>query len=392
MELEAAGDEPEGPPAEERSVADLLREAMPEEGAATDFFTSIIDASPRSYIEVDSRPRKCRPEDPKDYLRRLSTFRAPWWFNKPLGLSPIACARRGWCNVGPDVAECEVCSGELRLERSTLGFWLVNGQPMQALGSQKSPEEAAATSQALLPPSWATCIVALQQGHSPFCPWRSHEVALADLSRLSDRELAESVERRKRGLETALEHVPVVLEGGQEAPDALESLASGGWEPLGSSKAEGLEYLRCSLCLRTVTVQAFSHRPPDRGSEGPPKKVARTDPRPPVAGQWTPKLRGLGVSEKVVAEAAAAAAAQADLVGFDPHALHRYFCPLYCRPDEELSPEAARVLKARAAALMTASSKANADAELGPAAAAGRAVERAESLLRALDAILPPPS
>eukprot|EP00441_Pelagodinium_beii_P022063 CAMPEP_0197672480 /NCGR_PEP_ID=MMETSP1338-20131121/79040_1 /TAXON_ID=43686 ORGANISM="Pelagodinium beii, Strain RCC1491" /NCGR_SAMPLE_ID=MMETSP1338 /ASSEMBLY_ACC=CAM_ASM_000754 /LENGTH=82 /DNA_ID=CAMNT_0043252591 /DNA_START=48 /DNA_END=292 /DNA_ORIENTATION=+ len=51
--------------------------------------------------ELESeKPRKCRPHDLSDFHRRLLSFRTHWWFNKPVGMSALAAARRGWINTG----------------------------------------------------------------------------------------------------------------------------------------------------------------------------------------------------------------------------------------------------------------------------------------------------
>merc|ERR1719221_418262 len=102
---------------------------------------------------MDGGPLRCRPGDLGDYQQRLISFRPPWWFNRPLGCSPIECARRGWANTGPDIVGCECCGAELRVARSG-DQWLVNGSPLATEGSG-----AAA--------AWAK---ALSLGHGPFCP------------------------------------------------------------------------------------------------------------------------------------------------------------------------------------------------------------------------------
>jgi hypothetical protein len=56
-------------------------------------------------------PRPARPWDRGDLFRRLQTFRASTWFAKPPAAGPVPCARRGWCNTGPDMLTCEVRSG-----------------------------------------------------------------------------------------------------------------------------------------------------------------------------------------------------------------------------------------------------------------------------------------
>ena len=51
----------------------------------------------------------CRPHDRSMYQQRVSTFKLSWWFAKPNCLSPLVCARFGWCNSGPDMLKCNSC-------------------------------------------------------------------------------------------------------------------------------------------------------------------------------------------------------------------------------------------------------------------------------------------
>eukprot|EP00439_Symbiodinium_sp_Y106_P061867 s296_g9.t1 len=126
--------------------------------------------------DLDSGPlqRKCRPDDPADFLQRLQSFRPAWWFHKPAGISPLDCARRGWVNTGLDMLRCECCGEELKIERVE-GTWLCNGKPM---GSESEVPSAAAFAEVL------------EQGHSGFCPWRSSQVVLNDPLRECDQDPA----------------------------------------------------------------------------------------------------------------------------------------------------------------------------------------------------------
>ncbi|KAF6167452.1 hypothetical protein GIB67_031653 [Kingdonia uniflora] len=55
----------------------------------------------------------CRPWEREDLLRRLATFNPSNWFGKPKIASSLACARRGWVNVGVDKIVCESCGANL---------------------------------------------------------------------------------------------------------------------------------------------------------------------------------------------------------------------------------------------------------------------------------------
>jgi len=345
-----------------------------------------------------------------DHRQRLRSFRTHWWFNKPLGISPIECARRGWFNVGLDTLECACCGEDLRVERDG-ETWLVNGLPVSAKGQE--PLSSAA---------WAEVLI---KGHGPFCPWRSHEVGIADPSKLSDHELADAVEERLKGLRASLSVRPLLAEGSttpdeggeQKAVDTLEALARAGWEFAGRSHC-GTEFLSCAFCLRMIAVQSFTHLPVARSdcsevpgggfsSEDcgePPQKATRLSeatpgagsnvklPRAPAPGLWIPappQARG------AVTATAAAGAPVAATVYMDPHALHRFYCPVYSRADDDLGPLAVRIINARAEAARAAGAgEAEAagcpDGQLKGSTAEGSAVARAEELLRALDVLLQP--
>ena len=99
-------------------------------------------------------------------------------------------------------------------------------------------------------------VFSLRKGHCAFCPWRSVEVK-NDPQQYSDKELAADVDKRRAGL-LALKHLPVVIEGEQEAANPADALASAGWEAAGT--ADGRDFMRCPFCLRTHIVQSFAYR------------------------------------------------------------------------------------------------------------------------------------
>jgi len=357
-------------------------------------------------------PPKCRPTDLGDHHARLWTFRTHWWFNKPLGVSPIRCSQRGWRNVGPDTLSCECCSASLTV-RQDEDTWLVNGLPLSLTG----------------PPSTRAWDEALSNGHGRFCPWRSHAVMSCDPAQLSDAELMEAVQDRCRGL-CSLQWYPMLDEGsnGREAEhkgrsdaktNVLEALARAGWD-YGGCGNQGIEFLRCTYCLRVVAVQSFAHtRAPGAGGvpnaisdecAERPVKVARCEhsndvvsssidvvgsgtgkspngeimqANSPLPGLWTP--RPWSSTEDNVANAAGAGTTVPPTM--DPYALHRFYCPLYSRADDDLGPLAARIVRVHAA---DAKQKAGDIGALTALKSARSAAERAEDLLRALEAVLPP--
>ncbi len=78
-----------------------------------------------------------------------------------------------------------------------------------------------------------------------------------DPQQCSDKELAADVEKRRVGL-LAMKHLPVVIEGEQEAANPADALSSAGWEAAGT--ADGRDFFRCPFCLRTHIVQSFAYR------------------------------------------------------------------------------------------------------------------------------------
>ncbi|KAG9439382.1 hypothetical protein H6P81_019547 [Aristolochia fimbriata] len=62
---------------------------------------------------LGSSQPSCRPWDRGDLLRRLATFKPSNWSGKPKVAGSLACARRGWMNVGTDKIECESCGVQL---------------------------------------------------------------------------------------------------------------------------------------------------------------------------------------------------------------------------------------------------------------------------------------
>lgn len=222
---------------------------------------------------------------------------------------------------------CECCAEELKIERVD-GIWLCNSKPM---GSESEVPSAAAFAEVL------------EQGHSGFCPWRSSQVVLNDPLRECDQAVADDVEKRRLGLLKGLRHIPVVSAEGKEVEDAAKALALAGWE-FYESPEDQTEMFRCYICLRTHSVFAFLHRavePEDSGGGGePPDKKQRTRPPPevPYSSAWTPEVR---VTSPKASQTDATTKGM-----FDPYTSHRFYCPLYCRPEGQLSPAAKRLLDA----------------------------------------------
>ncbi|KAL5977153.1 hypothetical protein ACLOJK_021495 [Asimina triloba] len=95
----------------------------------------------------------CRPWERGDLLRRLATFKPSNWSGKPKAAGSLACARRGWVNVGIDKIACETCGKDL-------SFILLGSlTPLQVdnAGEVFAKE--------------------LDLGHKASCPWRGNSCA-----------------------------------------------------------------------------------------------------------------------------------------------------------------------------------------------------------------------
>ena len=121
-----------------------------------------------------------------------------------------------------------------------------------------------------------------------------------------------------------MSELPVVSESGQEALDPALALAAAGWEAVGRGQ-EDRDFFRCSICLRTHVVQAFSHESQEVSE--PPTKKRRETP-----SGWTPEIR---------VTSPAAVVREAERGWFDPHAMHHYYCPLFCHPEEMVGKNSA---------------------------------------------------
>lgn len=57
----------------------------------------------------------CKPQLRKAYYKRLRTYSATSWFDKPSSLSAPECAKYGWVNDGVDELVCESCRSRLKV-------------------------------------------------------------------------------------------------------------------------------------------------------------------------------------------------------------------------------------------------------------------------------------
>ena len=128
-----------------------------------------------------------RPNDRKDYTRRVSSFRPALWFAKPPGMRAVDCARRGWVCVGSDLLQCESCN-----------FKLIFKVPAHV-----SSEDARGLA--------AKTVPRLDANHAVRCGWRGREspVSVTRFPRASQETLLVEFEKRRNDLLT-LDLVPHV--------------------------------------------------------------------------------------------------------------------------------------------------------------------------------------
>ena len=70
-----------------------------------------------------SSQRHVRPWSREDYILRLLSFKHPAaWFAKPTIISPLECARHGWCNGAINQLNCISCSAKLLHDESESRF------------------------------------------------------------------------------------------------------------------------------------------------------------------------------------------------------------------------------------------------------------------------------
>ncbi|KAK7259860.1 hypothetical protein RIF29_25475 [Crotalaria pallida] len=61
----------------------------------------------------------CRPYERGDLLRRLATYVPMNWLGKPQIIGSLACAQKGWMNIGVDEIACESCGACLSFTSSS---------------------------------------------------------------------------------------------------------------------------------------------------------------------------------------------------------------------------------------------------------------------------------
>ncbi|ESW21247.1 hypothetical protein PHAVU_005G054700 [Phaseolus vulgaris] len=139
---------PSSPPTPAASSAGASSPAFPANGDARRRHKSSADSGEvvGSVLQRSSVP-SCRPWERGDLLRRLSTFKLVGKLPKVSG--SLACAKRGWVNVGVAKIECEIC-------RAQLDFAVPSASSFEADGSSEEFSEQ------------------LDRGHKVTCPWRGN--------------------------------------------------------------------------------------------------------------------------------------------------------------------------------------------------------------------------
>ncbi|BAT93295.1 uncharacterized protein HKW66_Vig0206860 [Vigna angularis] len=139
---------PSSPPTPAASSAGASSPAFPPNGDVRRRHKSSADSREvvGSLLQGSSVP-SCRPWERGDLLRRLSTFKLAGKLPKVAG--SLACAKRGWVNVGVAKIECEIC-------RAQLDFAVPSASSFEADGSSEEFSEQ------------------LDRGHKVTCPWRGN--------------------------------------------------------------------------------------------------------------------------------------------------------------------------------------------------------------------------
>ncbi|WVZ00087.1 hypothetical protein V8G54_026156 [Vigna mungo] len=139
---------PSSPPTPAASSAGASSPAFPANGDVRRRHRSSADSREvvDSVLQGSSVP-SCRPWERGDLLRRLSTFKLAGKLPKVAG--SLACAKRGWVNVGVARIECEIC-------RVQLDFAVPSASSFEADGSSEEFSEQ------------------LDIGHKVTCPWRGN--------------------------------------------------------------------------------------------------------------------------------------------------------------------------------------------------------------------------
>lgn len=118
-----------------------------------------------------------RPWSAADHFARVQTFRLATWYGKPSTISPLQCARFGWCNDGVDKLVCRCCNASLVAPSFAclapdVSVSLCHQLPVtrhshrRALSCHSTSLQAAAS----LARSFSA---KLSSSHTPDCPWSS---------------------------------------------------------------------------------------------------------------------------------------------------------------------------------------------------------------------------
>ncbi|KAJ3111424.1 hypothetical protein HDU96_005703 [Phlyctochytrium bullatum] len=285
---------------------------------------------------------------------RPASLHESTWFAKPDELSPVACARSGWSNTGPDRLVCMTpCNpdadkenggirrGEKKHSKETepggcgailvismSGFDFVNDSESTALVTSKYVSQ-------------------LKDMHAPTCPWKLRVVedSVYRFPITSSAVAIRSTQKRLNRLAEGLESVPQItgvqlatsshpehhividpslrVELGNRTNDDLSillTLSLYGWEPsrtpiLGRPEAQPgpALYLKCFLCHRMVPARSS----PAEGAASKRRRLTSGDD----ADESEEGLHG---------EVGGLVSGVEDADGFNPKDEHRWYCPWIC--------------------------------------------------------------
>ena len=222
---------------------------------------------------------QCRPNSLGDFTERLRTFRSITWGNKPLAISPVECAKRGFVNVGMDEIMCTVCSARITYKADPYACdWSSSDEEDSSEpGKTPTPKKNKTPNKGSAAKSDTGSVFPLQPDaawisaqHCDFCPWRSQVVSCLDVEKPTDYGLVPAFEQRVKSLRQAVFEVPRIMPKNYEgmdlkcirnpttgAVDMLALLALFGWSYAVNSRATELR-LQCQYCGAYAIVQDYT--------------------------------------------------------------------------------------------------------------------------------------
>ncbi|GLE01436.1 hypothetical protein PINS_up010266 [Pythium insidiosum] len=239
-----------------------------------------------------------------EFLARVATFAVSTWVAKPLVLSPLACARHGWRNVGPEMLRCSSCEqflccfiddslGDDGVARVANAFakQLASGHASDCFWRENPSPESFLVLPVLSPPQVLEALVRHVQGvvdtmtrdHLKRTAFQRLSIATSARSRVVDEKekeerLCACLARRVSMPTNADDSIGGVSEMSLLWNVALVCLAGWKLELLTSDTAAEMT-LHCELCNRHVPLTIESNDGDDNTISRPPAKRQRVGDR-----------------------------------------------------------------------------------------------------------------